>query len=703
MNRFLIILAFVLGAAAIAWMAGSFIGGDRLALAVIVVIACVYCIGFVELLQFRQATAGLERRLSSLDSAVPRTATELQQWLEHLHPSLQNAVRLRIEGERVGLPAPVMTPYLVGLLVMLGLLGTFAGMVDTLRGAVSALEGSTELQAIREGLAAPIEGLSLAFGTSVAGVAASAMLGLIATMSRSDRMLATRRLDTASNAKMAHFSLKHNSQRAFVALQEQAAALPLVAGKLELMAEKLGAMGDTLGEKLIEQQTLFQHSVKGIYAELARAVDESLRDSLASSGKLAGEGIRPLVEETMAGINRQAEATHQQLTRVAQQQLDRVAESFADTAGQVAGSWQQSVAEQRRCNESLLAAIGESQATLHSDLARAAGAMQASFDQSASAWHEREQTADERRLQHWSAAFERLQQGAAEQLHEAGQRLGQQLKEASERYQVAFEGTNRDFAAIAGALTEQWLQAGRTITEFSDQLGSGLSELRREEAQRGEAAVARLASLEAAVARQLADLGQELERPLARLLETSAETPRAAAQLIADLRREMASNDERDRELLAERRELMLQLDSLASALQQNTRDQGEAVSQLVVSAGDVMQQTSARFAEQMGAESARVCAAAEVFTAGAAEMASLGESFGSAIELFADANTQLLSGLSRIEASLAESGARSDEQMAYYVAQAREIIDQSLLSQREVFEQLQQLGERQLVAGEVE
>ena len=29
---------------------------------------------------------------------------------------------------------------------------------------------------------------------------------------------------------------------------------------------------------------------------------------------------------------------------------------------------------------------------------------------------------------------------------------------------------------------------------------------------------------------------------------------------------------------------------------------------------------------------------------------------------------------------------------MGYYVAQAREIIDQSMLSQREIFEQLQQL-----------
>ena len=35
-------------------------------------------------------------------------------------------------------------------------------------------------------------------------------------------------------------------------------------------------------------------------------------------------------------------------------------------------------------------------------------------------------------------------------------------------------------------------------------------------------------------------------------------------------------------------------------------------------------------------------------------------------------------------------AGERSDAQMGYYVAQAREIIDQSLLSQQELIERLQ-------------
>jgi hypothetical protein len=47
------------------------------------------------------------------------------------------------------------------------------------------------------------------------------------------------------------------------------------------------------------------------------------------------------------------------------------------------------------------------------------------------------------------------------------------------------------------------------------------------------------------------------------------------------------------------------------------------------------------------------------------------------------------------------KSMARSDEQLAYYVAQAREIIDLSLMSQKEVFEELRQLPAKQALLPE--
>jgi hypothetical protein len=48
---------------------------------------------------------------------------------------------------------------------------------------------------------------------------------------------------------------------------------------------------------------------------------------------------------------------------------------------------------------------------------------------------------------------------------------------------------------------------------------------------------------------------------------------------------------------------------------------------------------------------------------------------------------------LQRIEGTLTQSIARSDEQLAYYVAQAREIIDLSLMSQKQIVDDLRQLA----------
>jgi hypothetical protein len=80
---------------------------------------------------------------------------------------------------------------------------------------------------------------------------------------------------------------------------------------------------------------------------------------------------------------------------------------------------------------------------------------------------------------------------------------------------------------------------------------------------------------------------------------------------------------------------------------------------------------------------------------AGAVELASLGEAFGAAVAQFGDSNQALVGQLAQIEAALARGQQRSDEQLAYYVAQAREIIELSLLSQKQIVDELQQTASR--------
>jgi Holliday junction resolvasome RuvABC endonuclease subunit len=57
----------------------------------------------------------------------------------------------------------------------------------------------------------------------------------------------------------------------------------------------------------------------------------------------------------------------------------------------------------------------------------------------------------------------------------------------------------------------------------------------------------------------------------------------------------------------------------------------------------------------------------------------------------FSETNEKLMANLQRIELAIEKSMTRSDEQLAYYVAQAREMIDLSIGSQKDVLEALQQ------------
>jgi hypothetical protein len=154
MNRNLSIFAFILGLLAVIWVTVGYIGGSGIALAVSCIIAAVYLAGALEMRRFDANTAALAKALN----AIPDDLSHLGEWLQHVPAALKNSVRLRIEGERVALPGPGITPYLVGLLVLLGMLGTFLGMVVTLNGAVLALESTTDLHTIRAALAAPVKG-----------------------------------------------------------------------------------------------------------------------------------------------------------------------------------------------------------------------------------------------------------------------------------------------------------------------------------------------------------------------------------------------------------------------------------------------------------------------------------------------------------------------------------------------------------------
>ncbi len=79
-----------------------------------------------------------------------------------------------------------MSRYMTGLLVFLGLLGTFWGLIETVGSVGKVIEGlnvsgdaANIFDALKEGLAAPLSGMGIAFSSSLFGLAGSLVLGFL--------------------------------------------------------------------------------------------------------------------------------------------------------------------------------------------------------------------------------------------------------------------------------------------------------------------------------------------------------------------------------------------------------------------------------------------------------------------------------------------------------------------------------------------
>jgi hypothetical protein len=239
----------------------------------------------------------------------------------------------------------------------------------------------------------------------------------------------------------------------------------------------------------------------------------------------------------------------------------------------------------------------------------------------------------------------------------------------------------------------QWLDQHRErMDQLAGMLQAELGALRTQEAARGDAAVAHLGELQAAVTTHLTTLGTALEAPITRLIETAAEAPRAAAEVIGQLRQEISHSVARDNALLEERSRIMETLNALLDVINHASHEQRAVIDALVASSSVKLDAASTAFSANIASEAGKLSEIAANVTTSAVDVASLADAFGVAVQSFNAANEKLASNLDRIEVALDKSMARSDGQLAYYVAQAREIIDLSMSSQKTIVEELRQL-----------
>ncbi|AWP78794.1 DUF802 domain-containing protein [Bordetella bronchiseptica] len=863
------IAVFLAGLGAVCWIGAGYVGSNPLGLAITALVGIIYLAGALELYRYQRATATLDHALA----ATTEPPADLAAWLAPLHPSLRNATRLRIAGERVALPGPALTPYLVGLLVLLGMLGTFLGMVATLRGTGIALESATDLQAIRASLAAPVKGLGFAFGTSVAGVAASAMLGLLSALCRRERIQAGQALDARIASTLRPHSLAHQREASFQLLQRQAEGMPALVDRLQAMlaamaqhsqavndglaqqsrqltdaltrqsqtlADTLTRQSDTLAERLDRQsqtlassldeqsrrlgaslgehsqtlaasltrqsdtlsdtvarqsstlaQTLtqqgeslaatltqqgaalsdglarqgdtlaatltgqnaslataltqqgeslastlagetrelaarldqqgrtvadalgqhsqamaerlaagqdaFHEKAAQAYTGLAASVRQTLNDSVAASAQAAGAAIQPAVQATLAGLASETAAWRETIGQAVQQQLAELSGHFeASTAG-VAGIWNDALARHQQASESLAESLRSAQQQLAAHFEQCSAAL---LDTVAA----RLQGATDEVRDGWRDAVTRQEQAAAALASQQGQTVAEaagafarhtaELLHAVEQSQTQLQA---ELAARDAQRESAWTHA---LEAMAAQLRSAWQETGAQTAEQQREICATLAQTAQDISSQSREHATRTVAEIGQLLEAAAQAPRAAADVVAELRQKLVDSMERDNAMLEERSRLLATVETLLGAVNHASSEQREAIDALVASSADLLERVGARFADSIESGAGRLEAASAQATASAADVASLGEAFGAAAQVFGAANDRLAEQLGRIETALDKSLARSDEQLAYYVAQAREVVDLSVLSQKQILEDLQRLAQQPEPAG---
>ncbi|AMV47563.1 DUF802 domain-containing protein [Paraburkholderia caribensis] len=808
MSRFRIdfVVVFLVGLVVAGWVGAGYIVSNPLALAVTLLVAGCYVAGALELQRYQEATATLTRALAELSEAPSR----LGGWLEQLHPGLRNPVRLRIEGERVALPGPALTPYLVGLLVLLGMLGTLLGMVTTLRGTGAALDSATDLQAIRASLAAPVKGLGFAFGTSIAGVATSAMLGLLSALCRRERAHAAQLLDTKIATTLRAFSQSQKRDETFRLLQRQADTMPVLVDRLQAMMSAIEQQSLALNERLISNQHAFHGRTEAAYARLVSTVAQSLKDSAAESARAAGAALQPAMEATMAGQAREMASLRETVEHAVQRQLDGLTTGFDASTANVAKLWNEALAGHRSASESLAQDLRVSlegfsqtfeqrstalldgvsarldatagQMSSAAESARAAGAALQPAMQATMAAHALEmaslretvEQAVQRQLDGLSNGFESTTANVAKLWNEAleghrsvSESLAKDLRTSLEgftqtveqRSTVLLDGVSTRLDAAAGQVSQAWTQAlteqeriGEKLAEHNrealttaasafeqhsaallravDESHAGLqAELASRDQQRLDAWSASLETVASTLSQKWDETGertasrqQEICDTLAqtardisaqtqahasgtiaeisRLVEAASEAPRAAAEVVAELRQKLSDSMVRDTAMLEERSRLLATLETLLDAVNHASTEQRTAVDALVATSAGLLERVGMQFNDKVETETRKLGDVVAQVAGSAVEVASLGEAFGMGVRLFGESNDKLMAHLQRIEAALDKSLLRSDEQLAYYVAQAREVIDLSMLSQKQIVEDLQQLAGQRASAG---
>lgn len=210
--------------------------------------------------------------------------------------SLLDGVRIRLDESRD------ISRYLIGLLIFLGLLGTFWGLLETLGGVSRVIGGLTAERGfadLQSDLQGPLAGMGTAFSSSLFGLAGALALGV---------------LDLQAG---------HAQNRFYAGLED------FLAGRAQLPARAPGAEGEA-GTLPAYLEALLEATAENL-AQIQRMMAKSEDDRRAVLGGLT------LLTDRLSELSDQLRAEQKVIMTLSRNQLD-LQPAVVDLAQQVAGA-----------------------------------------------------------------------------------------------------------------------------------------------------------------------------------------------------------------------------------------------------------------------------------------------------------------------------------------------------------------------------
>jgi hypothetical protein len=227
--------------------------------------------------------------------------------------------------------------YMVAVTVLVGLVGTFAGLMETLRHVAPLLtdEKASALQVI----AAPLAGLDVTFGASVVGILVTLALSLVQgdLMLAEDAVLA--RLEDLSAHLLVPSIWPHDSSPDARVAFEMAALRKDMASLMERMAEASAERVAKVADAALERQAaMLERVVSGVLTQSATQVKDGLLGVAASVDAQLVPLLRAQSEQALKAGNEAREASAQ-AQRAMEQTSRTVVEGLSTLSKALVGQW----------------------------------------------------------------------------------------------------------------------------------------------------------------------------------------------------------------------------------------------------------------------------------------------------------------------------------------------------------------------------